>query len=87
MTEGMLAREALERKEKWAFMAEGVALFVASAPAFRERCLEMLASGLGSLDFETGLRDGLLAGAARGRRRCCRSWTASWKRHRAGGAV
>ena len=66
MTEGMLAREALERKERWEFLAEEARLLLASSPAFRERCLGMLGSGAGSLDFETGLRGGLLDGAARG---------------------
>lgn len=66
MTDGMLAREAQERKEKWAFLVEGMALFLSSSPEFRERCLEMLGSGLGSLEFETGLRGGLLDGGARG---------------------
>jgi len=51
-----LAREALERKEAWAFLVEGVRVLLASSPEFRERCREMLGSGRGCLEFEMDLR-------------------------------
>ena len=66
MTDGMLAREALERKEAWAFLGDGVRMLLASSPEFRERCREMLGSGRGCLEFEEDLRGAVLRGAARG---------------------
>ena len=66
MTDGMLAREALERKEQWAFLAREIGQLMASSPKFRERCAELLLGSGGFLDFETDLRDGLLEGAAQG---------------------
>ena len=66
MTDGMLAREALERKEAWAFLGDGVRMLLASSPEFRERCREMLGSGRGCLEFEEDLRGAVLGGAARG---------------------
>ena len=66
MTDGMLAREALERKEAWAFLGDGVRMLLASSPEFRERCREMLGSGRGCLEFEEDLRRAVLGGAARG---------------------
>ena len=66
MTDWMLAREALERKEGWAFLVEGIGRLLASSPEFREQCREMLGSGRGSLEFELGLREAALGGTARG---------------------
>ena len=66
MTDGMLAREALERKEKWAFLGGEIGRLMASSPQFRERCMELLLGSGGFLDFETDLRGGLLEGAAQG---------------------
>ena len=66
MTDGMLAREALERKEAWAFLDEAIRVLLASSPEFRERCREMLGSGRGCLEFEMDLRGAMLGGAAQG---------------------
>ena len=70
MADGTLAREALERKEAWAFLVEGVRVLLASSPEFRERCREMLGSGRGCLEFEMDLRGagrvGSAVGAGRG---------------------
>ena len=40
MTDGVLARDALERKEEWAFPAAAVRRRLWSSPEFRERCRE-----------------------------------------------
>ena len=66
MTDGMLAREALERKEEWAFLSEAVGRLLSSSPEFRERCRGTLRGGRGFREFELDLRGALLAGAAAG---------------------
>ncbi len=66
MTDGMLAREALERKEEWAFLAEEVGRLLASSAEFRGRCRGTLGGGRGFREFELDLRGALLAGAAAG---------------------
>ena len=66
MTDTMLARGALERKEAWAFLVEGVRMLLASSREFRAQCREMLESGRGCLEFEEDLRGAMLGGAARG---------------------
>ena len=66
MTDGMLARDALERKDAWAFLDEDLRRLLASSPEFRERCREMLGSGRGCLEFEVDLRGAVLDGVARG---------------------
>ena len=64
MTEGMLARDALERKEAWAFLEEKVLRLLSSSPEFRELCREVLGGGRGFREFELDLRGALLGGAA-----------------------
>ncbi len=64
MTEGMLARDALERKKAWAFLEEKVLRLLASSPEFRELCREVLGGGRGFREFELDLRGALLGGAA-----------------------
>ena len=64
MTDGMLARDALKRKEEWAFLEEKVRRVLASSPEFRELCRETLSGGRGFREFELDLRGGLLGGAA-----------------------
>ena len=66
MTEGMLGREALERKRDWLFLAELVQLLLTSSPAFAALCRRMLLGGSGFREFELDLRAALLAGAAAG---------------------
>ena len=66
MTDGMLAREALERKESWAFLAAEIGSLLASSAEFRGRCWQMLEGGACGLEFEVGLRGAVLDGTARG---------------------
>ena len=64
MTEGMLARDALERKKAWAFLEENVLRLLASSPEFRELCRGVLTGARGFREFELDLRGALLGGAA-----------------------
>ena len=66
MTDVMLAREALERKEEWAFLVVAVRLLLMSSPEFRERCRGTLRGVRGFREFELDLRGALLGGAALG---------------------
>ncbi len=64
MTEGMLARDALERKKAWAFLEAAVRLLLLSSPEFRELCREVPTGARGFREFELDLRGALLGGAA-----------------------
>ena len=67
MTDDMVGREALERKEDWFFLAEEVRGLLTLSPKFAALCRRMLAGGSGGFrEFELALRGALLAGAAAG---------------------
>lgn len=54
MTDGMLAREALERKDGWTFLAAEIGSLLASSAEFRGRCWRMLEGGGGGAELEGG---------------------------------